>query len=137
MRGCVELRPVKDARRKLTVLIVEDDAFARSFASEALKSIGGLAVDRHFAGTCAEAYLKIKTTKPEIVFLDIGLPDGTGFDLIPAVREQSPACYIVMLTARKNKEDVVKAKDSGADAYVAKPFNIKRLQAVIDAFLKR
>lgn len=128
---------MKENRRKITVLIIEDDTFARSFASEALKSIDGVQFDRHFTGTCAEARLKIKTTRPEIVFLDIGLPDGSGFDLIPAIREQRPDCYIVMLTAHKSKEDVIKAKENGADGYIAKPFNIKRLQTVVNAYLKR
>jgi len=88
------------------------------------------------ARTGAEALDRIERDAPDLVLLDIGLPDGDGFRLITQVREFSDV-PVIMLTARDDAMDKVKGLELGADDYVTKPFNHLELLARIRALLRR
>ncbi|KLU64405.1 KDP operon transcriptional regulatory protein KdpE [Desulfosporosinus acididurans] len=82
------------------------------------------------ANTAAEGFRKITETKPDLIVLDLGLPDSDGIDVITKVRESSKV-PVVVLTAREHENDKVLAFDLGADDYVTKPFSMGELLARI------
>jgi DNA-binding response OmpR family regulator len=113
-----------------SVLIVEDDPGIGSQLVRAL-SRGGYAV-QHVA-TGAEA---LRCADPDVVLLDLGLPDADGVDVCRRLRERSGAAIIV-ITAYGEETDRVTALDAGADDYLVKPFGLSELQARIRAVLRR
>lgn len=107
------------------VLIVDDEAAILRFLRPALEANGyNIAV----AGTAAEATRQIAATAPDIVVLDLGLPDGDGKDVIRSVREWSDV-PIVVLSARDREAEKIEALDLGADDFVNKPFGVGELLA--------
>ena len=115
-----------------TVLVVEDEAPMRRFVRSALATHGFRVIE---AGTLAEAEGLATESPPELVLLDLGLPDGDGLDLLTRLREWSQAPVIV-LSARGREEDKVKALDAGADDYLTKPFGTSELLARIRVALR-
>lgn len=122
-------------KKKLSILIVEDDSFSRAFVSEALKTIREYKVERHSASSCKEALFAFKANKPQIALVDIGLPDGDGFSLLKSFKETDPGCVVVMLTSSRKQEDVKRAMEMGAMDYIVKPFNTMRIQAILKGYL--
>jgi len=107
------------------VLVVEDEPQMRRFLRASLGAEGYRVVE---AWTVADGLRMATTERPELVLLDLGLPDGDGLDLVRRVREWSPVPVIV-LSARGREEDKVAALDAGADDYLPKPFGTKELLA--------
>ena len=87
------------------------------------------------AGTVAEAIKRIAAETPDIVLLDLGLPDGDGKDVIRRAREWSDV-PIIVLSAREREAEKIEALDLGADDYVNKPFNVGELLARMRAALR-
>lgn len=116
-----------------SVLIIEDDEEIRRFVRTALKNEG---YKVHEAGTMAAGLVETGTRKPELIILDLGLPDGDGVDYIRDVRGWS-AVPIIVLSARIEEPDKVRALDAGADDYLIKPFGIAELLARTRAALRR
>jgi two-component system KDP operon response regulator KdpE len=110
---------------KTRVLVVDDEAAILKFLKPALEATGYEVSD---AGTVAEATKRIASDVPDIVLLDLGLPDGDGKDVIRRVREWSNVA-IVVLSARDREAEKIEAFDLGADDYVNKPFGIGELLA--------
>ncbi len=79
----------------------------------------------------SEANQTIRQLMPSIVFLDNHLPDGYGSDFIATVKDINPAAKIIMITAFDSKEDIDIALSRGADYFISKPFNSKRIKATI------
>ena len=115
-----------------TVLVVEDEAPMRRFVRSALATHGFRVVE---AGSLHEAEGLATESPPELVLLDLGLPDGDGLELLVRLREWSQAPVIV-LSARGREEDKVKALDAGADDYLTKPFGTSELLARIRVALR-
>jgi DNA-binding response OmpR family regulator len=113
-----------------SVLIVEDDPGIGSQLVRAL-SRGGYAVDLVTAGAAA-----LSRADPDVVLLDLGLPDADGVDVCRQLRLRSGAAIIVV-TAYGEETDRVTALDAGADDYLVKPFGLSELQARIRAVLRR
>jgi two-component system, OmpR family, KDP operon response regulator KdpE len=115
------------------VLIVEDEAPMRRFLRAAL-------VARDFrvaeAATAREGIVAVTAHRPDIVLLDLGLPDADGIDVTRELREWSQVPVIV-LSARGREEDKVAALDAGADDYVTKPFGVDELLARMRVALRR
>jgi two-component system KDP operon response regulator KdpE len=107
------------------VLVVDDEAAILRFLKPALEANG---YEISVAGTVADATRLIAAAAPDIVVLDLGLPDGDGKDVIRSVREWS-AVPIVVLSARDREAEKIEALDLGADDYVNKPFSVGELLA--------
>jgi DNA-binding response OmpR family regulator len=117
----------------MKILIVDDDPDLLSLVGFALSQSGfavikGVDVPSALKAFAAEA--------PDLAILDINLPGGSGFDICEAIRRQS-RIPIMMLTARGEEEDLVRALDLGADDYLTKPFSPRTLLARVRALLRR
>lgn len=107
------------------VLVVEDEPQMRKFIRASLTSRGYKVLEAERAG---EAVRMLTSHNPEIVLLDLGLPDGDGIDLMRQLREWSRV-PIIVLSARGREDDKVSALDAGADDYLTKPFGVNELLA--------
>jgi two-component system KDP operon response regulator KdpE len=115
-----------------TILIVEDDrkmirVFAASLETEGYRI--------HNAETGQRAVEEVKTRNPDLVLLDLGLPDIDGLSLVPQIRAHS-AVPIIVVSAREQESDKVKALDAGANDYLTKPFSVPELLARIRVGLR-
>jgi len=117
----------------INVLIIEDELAISRFLRTALEA-DGLRV--YEAGTLQRGLLEAATRKPDLVILDLGLPDGDGLDFIRDVRQWSQM-PIIVLSARVEEDDKIAALDAGADDYLSKPFGIGELQARLRVALRR
>lgn len=117
----------------INVLIIEDEQAIRRFLRSALEG-DGLRV--HEADTLQRGLLEAATRKPDLVILDLGLPDGDGIEFIRDFRQWSQVPVIV-LSARAEETDKITALDAGADDYLSKPFGIGELQARLRVALRR
>lgn len=115
------------------VLIVEDEHVIRRFLRTALEA-DGLRV--YEAETLQRGLLEAATRKPDLIILDLGLPDGDGIDFIRDLRQWS-AIPVIVLSARSEESDKIAALDAGADDYLSKPFGIGELQARLRVALRR
>ena len=115
------------------VLIVEDEQAIRRFLRTALEA-DGLRV--YEAETLQRGLLEAATRKPDLIILDLGLPDGDGIDFIRDLRQWS-AIPVIVLSARSEESDKIAALDAGADDYLVKPFDLSELSARIAAVARR
>ena len=120
------------SRPKRTILLVEDETSIREPLAEVLRSEG---FETLVAGSVAEA-LEQARRDPDLVLLDVMLPDGSGFDVCRELRRDSQV-PIIMLTARGEEADRVVGLELGADDYVVKPFSGREVVARIRAVLRR
>ncbi|MDC0745845.1 response regulator [Polyangium mundeleinium] len=107
------------------VLLVEDEPQMRRFMRATLTSHGYRLLE---AGTSAEALMLASTHNPELLLLDLGLPDGDGIDLTRRIREWG-RMPVIVISARGREDDKVAALDAGADDYLTKPFGVNELLA--------
>jgi DNA-binding response OmpR family regulator len=115
-----------------TILMVEDERSITEPLSEALAREG---FDTQVAETVAEA-LELAQRGPDLVLLDVMLPDGSGYDVCRRLRESSRV-PIIMLTARGEETDRIVGLELGADDYIVKPFSAREVVARIRAVLRR
>lgn len=118
---------------KPVVIVIEDEAQIRRFVRLALEAEGCIV---HEAETMQRGLIDAGTRHPDLVILDLGLPDGDGVDFIRDLRNWSQIPVIV-LSARSEEADKVSALDAGADDYLTKPFGAAELIARIRAHLRR
>jgi two-component system KDP operon response regulator KdpE len=114
-------------------LIVEDEPQIRRFVRMALEGEGWQV---HQSETLKRGLIDAGTRTPDLIILDLGLPDGDGMSLIRDVRGWSPV-PIIVLSARIDEGDKIAALDAGADDYLTKPFGIGELLARVRAALRR
>jgi two-component system KDP operon response regulator KdpE len=115
------------------ILIVEDEKEIRRFVRHVLEA-GGFRVSE--AETLQRGLIEAGGRKPDLIILDLGLPDGDGNDFIRAIRSWS-TLPIIVLSARVEEQDKVDALDAGADDYLCKPFGVAELMARVRASLRR
>ncbi len=115
------------------VLIVEDEQAIRRFLRTALEGDGMRVYE---AETLQRGLLEAATRKPDLIILDLGLPDGDGIEFIRDLRQWS-AVPVIVLSARSEESDKIAALDAGADDYLSKPFGIGELQARLRVALRR
>jgi len=115
------------------VIVVEDEAKIRRFIKLALEAEE---LEVYEADSVARGLIEVGTRQPDLVVLDLGLPDGDGIDLIRDLRTWSEI-PIIVLSARTAEADKVAALDAGADDYLTKPFGAAELMARVRANLRR
>ena len=115
------------------VLVVDDEPGIVDFVELGLRQEGYLVES---ARTAAEAMVRVRQDQPDIVILDVGLPDADGFELLERIRAETDV-PVVMLTARGELDDRIRGLDLGADDYIAKPFHFAELLARVRAHLRR
>ncbi len=115
------------------VLVVEDDRPLRSTLAATLRAEGHVAIE---AGSVAEARQKLAEAKPDLIVLDLGLPDVDGMVLLKELRAAHDLRPVLVLTARGDEAAKVAALDAGADDYVTKPFGVPELLARIRSALR-
>jgi two-component system, OmpR family, KDP operon response regulator KdpE len=115
------------------IVVIEDDAPIRRFLEAALTGAGFDVVE---ADTGQNGLMQIVARMPDLVVLDLGLPDMDGMEIIKRVREWSQL-PIIILSARDREQDKVNALNEGADDYLTKPFGVPELLARVRAALRR
>ena len=123
-------------KNNLKILIIEDDKYILNFISMSLK-----ASEYNFvtAGTAEDGILLFHSHNPDMVLLDLGLPDIDGIEVIKEIRKESE-CPIIIVSARGEEKEKILALDLGADDYVTKPFHMGELLArirVVERKLRR
>jgi two-component system KDP operon response regulator KdpE len=114
-------------------VLVEDELQIRRFVRAALETENWRVFE---AETVKQGLIEAGTRKPDVVILDLGLPDGDGVDFIRDLRAWS-AVPVVVLSARVDETDKIEALDAGADDYLTKPFGVGELLARVRAVLRR
>ncbi|MEI6168163.1 MAG: response regulator transcription factor [bacterium] len=121
-------------KRQYTVLIIEDDESLMLGLEENLNVAGY----RVLTASNGAAGLKLAMDrKPDLILLDLNLPDLGGYEICKNLREQRHPAAVIMLTARKEEADKLRGFELGADDYVTKPFSVKELLARVTAILMR
>ena len=115
------------------VLLVEDEKLIRRFVRAAVEEEGCQVSE---AETMTQGLIDAGLRKPDLLILDLGLPDGNGIDLIRDLRGWSDV-PVLILSARAQENDKIDALDAGADDYLTKPFSVGELRARVRALLRR
>ena len=115
------------------LLVVEDDPAILRFVRQALEAEGHQVFE---TDTVKRGLIEAGTRRPDLLILDLGLPDGDGMSLLRDLRGWSPLPVIV-LSARGDERDKIEALDAGADDYLVKPFSVGELSARVRAALRR
>lgn len=123
---------MSDASRQ-RILVVEDDPAVRNLVTTAL-DLHGYDVER--AETGESAVMEAASRNPDLIMLDLGLPDIDGVEVISKIRGWS-AVPIIVISARTEDSDKIGALDAGADDYLTKPFSVEELLARVRASLRR
>lgn len=121
---------------EITILLIEDDRKIANFITLALKAQGYKIIH---AATGNAGIMAFCTKMPDIIMLDLGLPDMDGIDIIPQIREVSQI-PILVVSAREFEQDKISALDAGANDYVTKPFSMGELLArvrVMERFISK
>lgn len=116
------------ARENKSSLVVDDDFFTRTLVS----NVVGREMASVSAGSGEEAIRSYVTSAPDIVFLDIGLPDISGHEVLTKLLKLDPQAYIVMLSGGGNRENIMQAMAAGAKGFIVKPFTQEKIRQYID-----
>lgn len=119
--------------QNIRILVVDDEKAIRRFLKVSLTSCG---YDIFESSTGSEALEKSVSSHPDIIILDLGLPDVSGIEVIRRIRERART-PIIILSVKEQVSDKVAALESGADDYLTKPFNIAELLARLKAVMRR
>jgi DNA-binding response OmpR family regulator len=122
------------SRTRSSVLVVEDDP---ALGAGLTGLLAGDGYEVRWAQTGATARSLISHSAPDLVVLDLGLPDVDGLDLCREIRDADPDVLVVVVTARTDEADAVQALDGGADDFVVKPYRPVELLARLRAHLRR
>jgi DNA-binding response OmpR family regulator len=129
------LKRIRKIGDKLKVIIIEDDQSIINAISVAFEFRWNDAVVL-FATNGVEGIKLVKKESPDVVILDINLPDISGFDVLKRIRKTS-SVPVIILTVRSDDLDILKGLEAGADDYIIKPFNYMTLLARVRAVLRR
>lgn len=115
------------------VLIVDDEPHIRRLVQAALSRADYATLE---AGTDRDAMERVREDRPEVVLLDLGLPDRDGLELVPLIKQAQPETTLIIVSAREATEEKVAALDLGADDYLTKPFDTDELLARVRVALR-
>ncbi len=118
------------------IYIVEDDTNIREIETIALKNSG---YQVQAFETAKEFYRRVEEKVPDLVLLDVMLPDESGYDIVKKIRKTptTKKLPVIMITAKTQEIDMIKGLDDGADDYIKKPFSIMELISRVKALLRR
>ena len=117
------------------LLIIDDDAHLRESLAEVLELDG---FECHQAGAAKEGIAAAQKIEPEVVIMDIQLPDSSGFQICQELRKRSKTMILIMMTGRfLSSEEKKQGFELGADEYITKPFDLAELSARIKQLLSR
>ena len=117
------------------ILIVDDDNYLRKVLISQLRYEG--VVDLEDAAKAGEAFDKVEQFKPDLILLDIELPDGNGFDICTKLRGRGFEKPIILLTGQQEDTNIIKSLDTVANDYIAKPLRFGELLALIRVQLRK
>ena len=120
------------------VLVVDDEPLIRMLLEQSLEEFEDHGVEILSAENGLEAVEVIKREKPELVFLDVMMPKMNGFEVCHMIKKQlqmNDIC-VIMLTAKGQEQDKLKAEDAGIDDYITKPFSIREVADKVSEILK-
>ena len=118
----------------MNVLIVEDN---QELANELKEYLVSCSYVCKISNSCGAALEEISSNDFDVILLDLGLPDGSGFDVLKAARKSESKMAIVVITARGELDDRIKGLQLGADDYLTKPFALTELGARLFAIIRR
>jgi two-component system NtrC family response regulator len=117
-----------------SILVVEDELTLARQLERALRGVGH---EVHLADCGADVPAALTEASPDLVLLDLRLPDASGLELLKEIRAASPGLPVVMMTAFSSVEDAVEAMRSGATDYLSKPLDLEKLRRLVDTLLAR
>ena len=118
----------------MRLLLVEDDPYLQETLARSLSRRG---MQVSCAASAAQALSLWKSVRPDVVVLDLTLPDGDGLNVVSQIRKEGQTTPVLVLTARTTVGDRVLGLNSGADDYMAKPFDLDELEARVNALYRR
>ncbi len=118
----------RESRDFARILVIEDDIFTQKL----IKNTLGKKHDISIASNGCEGVMNYAGIAPDILFLDIGLPDITGYDVLQKIFKIDPNAYIVMLSGNGDKENILKAIELGASGFIGKPFTKNKIFQYIE-----
>lgn len=119
--------------KKKKILVVEDEESLLKLESILFSSKGYAVTGARDGGS---ALAELKREQPDLVVLDVMLPDLDGFEVCRRLKAEYPALPVIMLTAKKSSLDLERGRQAGADAYITKPFKSVKVLEVIEDLLK-
>ncbi len=118
----------------MKLLIIEDEEELRDSIADFFKKIGELVIT---AKDKFEAEDKLISHQFDVIILDITLPDGSGIDILPIIKETQDNSGVLILSAKNSLDDKIKGLDFGADDYLTKPFHLAELNSRVKALIRR
>lgn len=128
-----QLRSQFGARLRPVILLVEDDAFTLQLIKLAIKDDFEVVT----AETARQAIIYYQRHLPDIVLLDIQLPDGNGIEILQQISRTDPHGYVVMLSSHTQKEKIIECQSGGAKGFIGKPFTRQRITDAMGKFLQQ
>ncbi len=116
------------------ILIIEDDPSMLKGLKDNFEYVG---YSVETASTGIEGLTKSLSSKPDLILLDLMLPEMNGYEICQSIRDNGLEMPIIMLTAKNRESDIILGLNLGADDYVVKPFSIRELLARVNSFLRR
>ena len=118
----------------LKILIAEDDAISRTLLTKYLEAHGHQVIATPDGKEALEQYLK---DKPDLVLLDVMMPKVDGWGVLKEIRNRGGETPVIMVTVKDTTEDKVRGLSSGVDDYITKPFDLREVEARIEAVMRR
>ncbi|MCX6142603.1 MAG: response regulator [Ignavibacteriales bacterium] len=115
---------------QVRVLVVDDSDHVRILVSKLLKQRDFLEIDTAPNGKVALE--KIKSFRPDIIFLDAIMPEIGGLEVLQTVKKESPGIIVVMMSSISAREEILQFKEAGVDFYILKPFETQKFDEVLD-----
>ena len=119
----------EDLLSSTRILLVDDDDYLRSVLSSQLRNTGVLALAE--AAGASEVFAKVEVFKPDLILLDVELPDGNGGDILQQLRAVGFEKPIIMLTSQHDEKNITTVLDKGANDYIKKPMRIAELLSLV------
>jgi len=122
--------------KPLSVLIVDDNIAARKLLRAVLAGTGQRFVI-YEAASGIEAFNNFRLNYYDIVFLDIEMPDMSGFEILEKIRSEYPSQFVIIVSANATVVNVKKTIELGGQGFIAKPYTTKKVKSVVDRYIKK